>query len=385
MYHKVNSSVIRAGIYIHVPFCTVRCMYCDFYTITYEKNSIPQFLNAIVSEIERCELDTLNWIIDTLFIGGGTPSLLDSKSIEVILKVLQKNYDLSNIQEFTIEINPGESSLHQLRNFRGLGINRISIGVQSLEPELLKFLTRNHSIDDIYKTYNHARIAGFDNINFDLLYNIPGQTIEQWKRNLERIIMLDPAHISAYALIVEKGTELHQLVHDGKVSIPGDPDGTTWLSFTTKYLSDHGFSPYEISSFTQPGQECRHNLHYWRMEPCLAFGPSAHGFDGHRRWKNVSSMQDYLDKIKNGESPVVFTEELNYKNILNEKVGFGIRMTEGVDLKKIQQPELSMLKLNLEKSEKMWPGCIVKNNEHLKLSEKGILFADSIAVDLMIG
>ena len=376
--------MIRAGIYIHIPFCTVRCMYCDFYTTTYEKNSIPKFVNAIVLEIEQCEVDVSNWIIDTIFFGGGTPSLLDSKSIETIIKALQKKYNLSNIQECTIESNPGQLTANGLKAIRDLGINRISIGVQSLEPDLLKFLTRNHSVNDVYKTYKLVRKAGFDNVNIDMLYSIPGQTPEMLKRDLKSIIALEPEHISAYALTVEKGTELHHLVHNLNVIIPQDPDGTTWLSFTSDFLSDNGFHPYEISSFTQPGQECLHNLHYWRMEPYLAFGPSSNGFDGHRRWRNIRPIEDYLGKIRNGESPIVFTEELNYKEILNEKVGFGIRLTEGVDLNKIRQPELSCLMQNIESAKQKWPGCFAQGNGTLKLSKKGILFADALAVDLLI-
>ena len=246
-------------------------------------------------------------------------------------------------------------------------------------------MTRDHTIDDVYKTYDHAKIAGFENVNIDMLYNIPGQTVEQWKIDLERIIKLEPSHISAYELTVEKGTELHRLVNNGGVSIPQDPVGTTWLSITSEFLSDRGFLPYEISSFTRPGQKCIHNLHYWRVEPYLAFGPSAHGFDGHRRRKNVSSFRDYLDKIRTSGSAVIFDEGLEYKDILNEKVGMGIRMMEGVDMGEFKEPELSVLKRNIEKTKNMWPRCIVRDNDHLKLSEKGILFADSIAVDLMIG
>ncbi|SVA34733.1 uncharacterized protein METZ01_LOCUS87587 [marine metagenome] len=384
-YHKLNSSVTTAGIYIHVPFCTIQCMYCDFYTVDLEGNSIPEFVNAVIKEIEYCETDTSGWRFDTIFIGGGTPSLLDSKSIETIINTIYKKYDLSNIKECTIESNPDQITKDRLKDLRRLGIDRISIGVQSLESDLLRFLTRDHTIDDVYKTYDNAKIAGFENVNIDMLYNIPGQTVEQWEIDLERMIKLEPSHISAYELTVEKGTELHRLINNCGVSIPQDPVGTTWLSITSEFLSDRGFLPYEISSFTRPGQECIHNLHYWRVEPYLAFGPSAHGFDGHRRRKNVSSIRDYLDKIRTSGSAVIFDEGLEYKDILNEKVGMGIRMMEGVDMREFKEPELSVLKRNIEKTKNMWPGCIVRNNDHLKLSKKGILFADSIAVDLMIG
>ena len=202
----------KAGIYIHIPFCTVKCLYCDFYSITEREDNIQRFINAIIKEIERCNSDVSDWTIDTIFIGGGTPSLLNGKQIEKIISALSKKFDLSNLIEFSIEVNPGEAPTEHLKLYKDNGINRLSIGAQSLQPKLLKFLTRMHDRKEIFQTFNSARDIGYDNINIDLIHSIPGQTLKLWESDLEEIIKLKPEHISSYSLTVEKGTELFGMV-----------------------------------------------------------------------------------------------------------------------------------------------------------------------------
>ena len=203
-----------AGIYIHIPFCAVKCMYCDFYSITDSEDAIPQFVEAMCWEITNCTIDVSDWEFDTIFIGGGTPSLLKAIHIDGILSCLNKNYDLSNVKEITIEANPGEAPKDRLKDLKSMGINRLSIGVQSLQPQLLKFLTRIHSKEQVFETYNNARLSGFNNINCDLIYSIPNQTLNMWEQDLNTIIKMEPEHISAYALTVEKGTDLFSIVYN---------------------------------------------------------------------------------------------------------------------------------------------------------------------------
>ncbi|MEE3188681.1 MAG: radical SAM family heme chaperone HemW, partial [Candidatus Neomarinimicrobiota bacterium] len=310
-----------AGIYIHIPFCAVKCIYCDFYSITDRENSIPRFINAIVKEIETCTVDVSNWKLETIFIGGGTPSLLNGRNIESILNALERKYDLAQIKEWTMEANPGEAPLERLKDFRSLGINRLSMGVQSLEPDLLKFLTRIHSANQVFETYEHARNAGFENINCDLIYSMPGQSWEIWERDLLRVLDLKPDHISAYTLTLEKGTELYQFVKKGQVTMPEEDQTGGWFLKTHGILNSHGYSAYEISNFAKPGMECRHNLHYWRIHPFLAFGPSAHGFNGSNRWGNVRSLDQYLTQIESGNTPISMKESLTQKNLTNELIG----------------------------------------------------------------
>jgi len=373
-----------AGIYIHTPFCAVKCMYCDFYSIANREETIPRFVKAIITEIERCEVDTSDWEIDTIFLGGGTPSLLESKYIESILKSIQTKYNLSSVTEFTLEANPGEAPKHRLKEFRNLGINRLSMGVQSLEPDLLKFLTRIHSVEQVFETYDNARSIGFDNVSFDLIYSIPGQTWEVWERDINRIIDLEPNHISAYTLTLEKGTDLFRLVKDKKVRMPENEITGEWFLKTHQLMESNGYSSYEISNFSQPGFECRHNLHYWKIHPYLAFGPSAHGFDGTNRWNNSQSLDLFLQQIESGNSPISRIETLTEKDKLNELIGFGLRMNDGIDLKKI--PKIFQIQFgeNLKIIEKKWEGCFIKNENSISLTKTGMVFGDAIGVDLML-
>ncbi|HJN98588.1 MAG TPA: radical SAM family heme chaperone HemW [Candidatus Marinimicrobia bacterium] len=373
-----------AGIYIHTPFCAVKCMYCDFYSIANREEVIPRFIKTIITEIERCEVDTSNWKIDTIFLGGGTPSLLESKYIESILESIQTKYDLSSVTEFTIEANPGEAPRDRLKEFRNLGINRLSMGVQSLEPDLLKFLTRIHSVEQVFETYDNARSIGFDNVNFDLIYSIPGQTWEVWERDINRIIDLQPNHISAYTLTLEKGTDLFKLVKDKKVRMPENAMTGEWFLKTHQLMESKGYPSYEISNFSQPGFECRHNLHYWKIHPYLAFGPSAHGFDGTNRWNNSQSLDLFLQQIESGNSPISRIETLTEKDKLNELIGFGLRMNDGIDLKKI--PKIFQIQFgeNLKIIEKKWEGCFIKNENSISLTKTGMVFGDAIGVDLML-
>ena len=197
-----------AGLYIHIPFCEFKCMYCDFYSASDKETLIPEFVKALILEIERCQVETQDLEIETIFIGGGTPSLLKSKYIDLIVNALHKKHKIDNVKEFTIEANPGEASQKRLKNFLKLGINRLSIGVQSLNPNILRFLTRTHSPNEVFKTFQNARNIGFKNINCDLLYSIPNQSWNRWSKDLKEIIKLKPDHISAYSLTSEKGTQL---------------------------------------------------------------------------------------------------------------------------------------------------------------------------------
>ena len=373
-----------AGIYIHIPFCAVKCIYCDFYSITDRENSIPRFINAIVKEIETCTVDVSNWKLETIFIGGGTPSLLNGRNIESILNALERKYDLGQIKEWTMEANPGEAPLERLKDFRSLGINRLSMGVQSLEPDLLKFLTRIHSANQVFETYDHARNAGFENINCDLIYSMPGQSWEIWERDLLRVLDLKPDHISAYTLTLEKGTELYQFVKKGQVTMPEEDQTGGWFLKTHGILNSHGYSAYEISNFAKPGMECRHNLHYWRIHPFLAFGPSAHGFNGSNRWGNVRSLDQYLTQIESGNTPISMKESLTQKNLTNELIGFGLRMNEGIDLAQIPERYLNQFNTNLESAREKWSDVLILRDSSVSLTKKGMVYTDAVGVDLML-
>mgnify|MGYP003691508919 CR=1 FL=1 len=359
-------------------------MYCDFYSINNREDSIPEFIQALILEIERCKVDTTNWELDTIFIGGGTPSLIKSEYMELIINALHKKHNLNKIKEFSIEVNPGEAPKNRLKEFKNLGINRLSIGVQSLEPSLLKFLTRIHNVKQVYDTFRHAREIGYTNINCDLIYSIPDQSWDIWKRDLQSIIKLDPEHISAYTLTSEKGTELFKLIKKHEIVMPKDERTADWFLKTHKILKTNNYNAYEISNFSKKHFECKHNLHYWKINPFIGYGPSAHSFDGHNRWSNIKSLDSYLKKVKSFKTTVSFSETLSLENKINEMIGFGLRTNLGISSRNIPNPLLDKFKTNLESALIKWGNHIYVNDDIIKLEAEGLAYGDAIAIDLMI-
>ena len=376
--------MLTAGIYIHTPFCRVKCMYCDFYSVADKDFEMPSFFDALLKEIELCETDTNNWTIDTIFIGGGTPSLTDPRHIEKLIRTLESKFDLSNVTEFTMEANPGEAPAERLKAFYDLGVNRLSMGVQSLEPDLLQFLTRIHGPEAVFKTFDGARKAGFDNINCDLIFNIPGQTMDIWKRDLQTIIDLNPEHLSCYSLTVEEGTQLYQYVNRGKVTMPSDDQSADLYLWTQSIMAKNGYEQYEISNWSKPENECRHNLHYWEIDPYLAFGPSAHGFDGKIRFSNIRNLDGYIKNLCDGKSPRQDHYELSDKDRTNEMIGFGLRINNGVNLNQIPESFREAVNQSIIDNHSKWDDYLVIEDDRIKLTSAGFAFADGIAVDLMI-
>ena len=373
----------KAGIYIHIPFCTVKCIYCDFYSITKREDSIQRFISAITKEIKMCNSDVSEWTFDTIFIGGGTPSLLNGEHIEKIISALSKKFDLSNLVEFTIEVNPGEAPTEHLKLYKDNGINRLSIGAQSLQPKLLKFLTRMHDRKEIFQTFNSARDIGYDNINIDLIHSIPGQTLKLWESDLEEIIKLKPEHISSYSLTLEKGTELFGMVKKETVLMPKEDISANFFKNTIEQLTSNGYNLYEISNFSKPGLQCRHNMHYWNIEPYLGFGPSAHSFDSSCRWNNIKNLDSYLQHIESNRSAKSNVELLSKTNIINETIGFGLRMSSGITLNKLPKKYRERLENRLMSVNQKFKNCLKRKNHRVSLSNKGFLFADEIIVDLL--
>ena len=373
-----------AGIYIHIPFCAIKCMYCDFYSIADREDSIPKFIEAIIKEIEQCEIDVSEWMFDTIFIGGGTPSLIQEHHMDSILSCINKKYDLSNLKELTIEANPGEAPKDRLKAFNSMGINRISIGVQSFQPKLLKFLTRIHDRDQIFETYDNARSAGFNNINCDLIYSIPGQIWSHWNNDLDTIIRMDPEHISAYTLTAEKGTDLFSMVSNDAISMPSKDQESDWFTRTHAILSKNGYEAYEVSNFSKPRFECIHNLHYWNIEPYLAFGPSAHGYDGKYRWNNARSLDQYIERVMSGNSPMSMQEEITLLDHINEKIGFGMRMIKGIDLDMIPNKFQKKFKNNIKIIDQKYPDHIQVSDKNFTFTQKGMLFADQLIPEILL-
>ena len=373
-----------AGLYIHIPFCNIKCIYCDFYSVVDQESTIPDFFKALFKEIQSINTDTSKWNIDTIFIGGGTPSLINPDLISKLIDQLSIKFNLSNIKEFSLEANPGEAKFEYLKGYRDLGINRLSIGVQSLDPMLLKFLTRLHNPKDVFHTFENARKAGFDNINCDLIFNIPSQPMSIWKRDLQTIIDLNPDHISCYSLTVEKNTQLFQYINNGKVKMPSEDKSIDYYKWAQYKLAEQGFYQYEISNWEKPGKECRHNMHYWEIDPYLSFGPSAHSFDGNIRYSNVRNLNQYIKSINNGDDPRDFIEKFSDKNFTNELIGFGLRIANGINLDRIPNSFSSLVNNSIKINQKKWGQHFIFEKNKLKLSQEGFAFSDAIAIDLMI-
>jgi len=373
-----------AGIYIHIPFCITKCIYCDFYSVVDRLSIVEKFISALILEIRTCQVDAPDWIFNTIFIGGGTPSLLSAQQLENIIDALSNKFNLNDIVEFTCEVNPGEASKNKLKDFYSLGVNRLSIGVQSFNNDLLKFLSRIHSKDDNYSTFNYARQAGYDNINCDLIYNIPIQSLQDWKNDLELLVALNPEHISAYSLTVEKDTILHNLVEANSIKIPSDDLHKKFNEITLSILEKSNYHQYEISNYAKIGWECLHNLHYWKNDNYLGFGPSAHSYDGIKRWNNFPNIDKYISNSMNGQSPVEKSECLTEIDKFNEIVGFGLRLNQGVDLSKFSLSKTLQFRKQLDRMNSKYKNMIVIENDKIKLTPEGMLFADTIAAELIL-
>ena len=372
----------KSGIYIHFPFCNVKCGYCDFYSIVNRKETIPYFIESVIKEIDLYfnsnELNKLEF--DTIFLGGGTPSLIEPHYIEKIFKTLSNHINFSMIKEITIEANPGEASKKYLNGYKEIGINRISFGFQSLDDKLLKFLDRLHSAKQCILAFEEARIAGFENINTDMIFNIPGQSLDILSENLKSVIKLQPEHISSYSLTVEKGTMLYSNVSKGKVVMPDEELDYNMYEMTSSIMSDNRYSQYEASNYAKNDKECLHNLHYWNLDPYIAFGPSAHGYDGKKRWWNHKSLNLYLTLLKENKLPIKNSEILSTKNKFNEIIMNGLRTSKGINIEKLNRITTS---INIDKKIQKWPQLVIQD-KYLRLKDNDFMLLDEITADLFI-
>lgn len=319
------------AIYIHIPFCDHKCIYCDFYSIITSDN-IDNFLNALKQEIKYySHLYSKEREVISIFFGGGTPSLMSPDYIAEIIELTKENFSFASEVEITLETNPGTVEKNKLSDFRKAGINRISIGIQSFDEDDLKFLTRIHDKQTAINTVYNAVDAGFENISIDLIFNLPGQTKEKWKLNLEQAVSLPIKHISAYSLILERGTILNKLVLDGKVQIQDEDYDAELYEITIDYLNEHGFLQYEVSNFAKPGYECTHNKAYWEYKDYFGFGPSAHSFVNGKRWWNYSSLKRYISEVNEKQNAMMNYEVLTKEQMRNEYIMLALR-SKGLNL-----------------------------------------------------
>ena len=372
------------AIYVHIPFCDHKCIYCDFYSIITSDN-ISSFLQSLKKEIKYyAENYSSNRIITSIFFGGGTPSLMQPDYLEEIISSIRENFNVSAEAEITMETNPGTVNKDKLRKFRTAGINRISIGVQSFNDDELKFLTRIHDSSTAIQTLHNAADAGFENISLDLIFNLPGQTKLMWLSNLKQAIQLPITHISAYSLILERGTILNKMVLDGKIKMQSDDHDADLYETTIDFITQHGFYQYEVSNFTKPGYECKHNNAYWQYEDYLGLGTSAHSFvDSRRRW-NFSSLKKYISEIEKHNYAIAGYEDLSEEDAHNEFVMLALR-SSGLILKNYKEKfGDDWLKKNYHYFEQLENDNLIYNeNNIIKLTKKGYAVCDEILQNIL--
>ena len=324
-----------AHLYVHIPFCPKVCPYCSFYKETSDRNKTARFLDALLRELDAQQAVLPPLRPRTIFFGGGTPSALSTPQLEYLLTGLRARLDLSALEEWTLEMNPATVSLEKARTLRQLGVNRVSMGVQSWEPQLLAVLGRVHSAEQARRSYDILREAGFENVNLDLIFGVPTQTPEMWQRSLAATVALGPEHISAYNLTYEEDTDFFRRFVTGELAQDPDADADLFEQ-TADTLSAAGFEPYEISNFARPGRECAHNLAYWQGRDYLGLGPSAFSTVGERRWANVRDTGVYNDRIHVGVTAADFEEAVPPALRRAETIAFGLRTNRGVALESLQ-------------------------------------------------
>ena len=329
----------QAGLYIHIPFCRSRCSYCDFATGAYESELAERYVRALAAEIAAFDPAQISSRadaprgVDTIYFGGGTPSLLAPRQVESILDAVRGKFRVAPRAEVTMEMNPGTVTPELARKFRGAGVNRASFGLQTFDDEQLRRLGRTHTAADARRTLTVLRDAGFSNVSFDLIAGLPGQTVGQWSSNLEEALALRPEHLSLYLLEVHEGTPLADQLRRGFWPRP-DPDAAAEMYRTLcERTSAAGYERYEISNFCLPGRESRHNLKYWTGAPYYGFGCSAHSFDGrHLRWSNERDASRYCASVETKGAAVTERTELTDEEAASESLFLGLRLSRGVDL-----------------------------------------------------
>ncbi|HKP70152.1 MAG TPA: radical SAM family heme chaperone HemW [Pyrinomonadaceae bacterium] len=367
-----------AGVYLHIPFCKSRCSYCDFATDVYRNSdAVERYVAALRAEVNSEVRSQKSEAVDTIYFGGGTPSLLSPQQVGHILDVVYIHFDVEHDAEITMEMNPATVSRETLDGYRDLGVNRASFGVQTFDDTDLKLLARGHDANDARETFRLLRQAGFDNISFDLIAGLPGQSLQQWERNLSEAITMNPEHISLYLLEIHEGTPLAEQVRSGRRPIPDEQLAAEMYELMLARLSAAAYEQYEISNFAKPGFESRHNSKYWRMEPVFGFGVSAHSFDGKARYANERDTAKYVELMETSGSAENFRETVD---LISETAFLGLRMTGGIDVTDIEKRfgvDFNQ-KYSAELNELIENGLVETMNNHLKLTPKGMLYSNEV-------
>ena len=367
---------MSAGIYIHIPFCKSRCSYCDFATDVWRSDAaVERYVNALCEEFPGTTSGCI--AVDTIYFGGGTPSLLFPTHVDKILAAVNSEFNVQNGSEITMEMNPATVTPESLSDFHSLGINRASFGVQTFDDRALKLLARGHDANDARSTFAMLRDAGFDNVSLDLIAGLPGQSLKAWKRNLNEAIAMQPEHLSLYLLEINEGTPLAEQIRSGRQPVPDEELAAEMYEMMLDYLAGAGYEQYEISNFAKPGFESRHNSKYWTLDPVYGFGVSAHSFDGYHRYSNERDTAKYVERIEEYYSAEVIREKID---LASEFIFLGLRFERGITLTDISTRfGFDLLEKYGAEIERLIEGGLVEITEkNFRLTRKGKLFSNEV-------
>lgn len=373
-----------AGLYIHIPFCESKCIYCDFYSMVNNNHLIDKYIDALLVEAAQRKNELNSETITTVYLGGGTPSLLSITQLLKLVNGLKKVFDFSAVEEFTIEVNPDDVTADYIHQAKSHGINRVSMGVQSFSDEDLRFINRRHTAMQATDAIHIIKKAGIDNISIDLIYGIPGQNIEKWKNNVDTAISLLVQHISAYTLMYEEGTRLSVMRSLGKITEVDDDVVAAMYDYLVAQLKSNGYIHYEISNFALPGFHSRHNSSYWNLTPYLGLGVAAHSFDGTVRRYNPSNLKKYLDALGEGNL-CVEVEKITKAEKYDEYVMLRLRTADGIDADELMHRfDEEYYQFFIEKTKPLVSeGSLINENGRYYIPENHIMISDNITCDLL--
>lgn len=367
-----------AGVYLHIPFCKSRCSYCDFATDVYRSSdAVEKYVDALCSEIRNSTFGIGN-LIDTIYLGGGTPSLLRFEQVSRILDAVYSVFSVAKDSEITMEMNPATVAPNKLDAYKKVGINRASFGVQTFNERDLKLLARGHDANDARQTYRMLRDAGFSNVSLDLIAGLPGQTMEDWSRNLDEAIDMGAEHLSLYLLEIHESTPLAEQVRSGRRTAIDEELAAKMYELMIDRLSAAGYKQYEISNFAKLGFESRHNIKYWLLEPVYSYGVSAHSFDGIERYANERDTAKYMEMISTTGSAEVYRETID---VASESAFLGLRLSDGIDLDEYKGRFDTNLATVM--SDQIDSGLVEVSDGRIRLTRKGMLYSNEVFVELI--
>lgn len=372
---------IPTSAYVHIPFCTQICYYCDFSKVFIKNQPVDAYLQALIREFESYKIEQLR----TLYIGGGTPTAISAEQLDYLLSHLTKNLDLSQLEEFTIEANPGDLTPDKIAVLEKSAVNRISLGVQTFNDKQLKRIGRSHNEAQIYESIDSLKGAGFDNISIDLIYALPGQTMADVKENVAKAIALDIPHLSLYSLILEHHTVFMNKMRRGKLNLPTEDLEADMFDYILAKLESHGFEHYEISNFTKPGRESRHNLMYWDNAEYYGVGAGASGYVDGVRYRNRGPIQHYLKGVAQG-NPRLEEEVLTKQEMMEEEFFLGLRKKEGVSISRFEEKFAENFSNRygdiVEKLTR--DGLVQVTDGRLRMTKKGLFLGDTVAEKFIV-